>query len=113
MPDIFNHANVMLVSLKNKDIFKLTVPAKVQAYMASKKPIVAMLNGEGAQIIEEAKCGRVCKPEDFIELSQKVLELYQLSKKQLEQLGINGFIYYKANFEKEKILNKLSSIINE
>ncbi|MBN9295365.1 MAG: glycosyltransferase family 4 protein [Filimonas sp.] len=111
MPGIFKYANVMLVSLKDREIFKLTVPAKIQAYMASKKPIIAMLNGEGAQIIKEANCGKVCNAEDFLEMSKKILELYSLSNEELIQLGLNGFDYYKKHFEKEKVLNNLLEVI--
>lgn len=47
MPAFFKQADVMLVTLKDELIFNVTVPAKLQAYMAAGKPILAMLNGEG------------------------------------------------------------------
>lgn len=57
MNALFTHADGLLVSLKDELIFNLTVPAKVQAYMSSSKPILGMMNGEGALLIEEAGCG--------------------------------------------------------
>ena len=49
MSGFFKQADVMLVCLKDTEIFRLTAPAKIQAYMAVGKPILAMLNGEGAK----------------------------------------------------------------
>lgn len=43
MPSFFSKADVMLLSLKSETIFNLTVPAKLQTYMASGKPILAMI----------------------------------------------------------------------
>ena len=51
MPAFFAHADAMLVSLSDDPVFALTVPAKVQAYLACGRPIVAMLGGEGARVV--------------------------------------------------------------
>ena len=40
-----------------------------------------MLSGEGADIIEQAKVGLVCKPGDYKELTKNVLKLKNLDKK--------------------------------
>ena len=64
MPHFFKQADAMLVSLKNEPIFALTVPAKIQAYMASGKMILGMINGEGRDIINESKCGHAVAAED-------------------------------------------------
>ena len=50
-------ADAMLVSLKNEPVFGLTVPAKIQTYMASGKRILGMLNGEGQKLINDSRCG--------------------------------------------------------
>ena len=34
MPEFYAHADAMLVSLKNEYIFSITIPAKVQSYLA-------------------------------------------------------------------------------
>ena len=47
----------MLVTLSDDPLFKLYAPAKISSYMAAAKPIIAVLNGEGAQVIQEAACG--------------------------------------------------------
>ena len=59
MSDYFACADVLLVSLKKSKIFKLTIPGKLQSYLACGKPIIASLNGIGAKIIRDASCGLV------------------------------------------------------
>ena len=43
MPRYFSLANVMLVTLRRDPIFALTIPAKVQSYLACAKPLIAAL----------------------------------------------------------------------
>ena len=49
MPQFFEKANVMLVSLTDSPLFNMYSPAKIASYMAAERPIIAVLNGEGAK----------------------------------------------------------------
>jgi len=111
MKSFFNFADVLLVSLKNELIFNVTVPAKLQAYLCTKKPILGMLNGEGAQIIDEAKCGFSVKAGDSIGLANKIIDLYEMSKEERVNMGDNGFSFYKNNFTLEKCMDNLEIIL--
>ena len=57
MPRYFALADALLVTLRNQPIFSLTIPAKVQSYLACGKPIIAALDGEGARVVQEAGAG--------------------------------------------------------
>jgi len=74
MPRYFALADALLVTLKNEEIFKFTIPAKIQSYLSCAKPIIASLDGEGARIIEESGAGFSCQPEDHESLAQLVLK---------------------------------------
>ena len=50
MPGFFSHADALLVSLKRDPVFSSTIPSKIQSYLASGRPIIAMLDGEGAKL---------------------------------------------------------------
>lgn len=65
MPSFFSHADALLVTLKDRHIFSMTIPAKVQAYLTSGKPILGMLNGEGAQVLLESKAALVVPSGDY------------------------------------------------
>jgi len=112
MPSYFQAADVMLISLKNEKIFSLTAPAKIQAYMASSKPILAMISGEGAKIINEAKCGLVSDAGDPSSLANNAVKFAQMNVKEREELGKNGYKYYQDFFSKEKAFSTLIDLIN-
>lgn len=112
MKTFFNQADVLLVSLKDELIFNVTVPAKLQAYLCTKKPILGMLNGEGATIIKEANCGLCVNAGDSIELAEKTLEFFQMTNDNRKILGANGFKYFEENFTMRKCIDDLEYIIN-
>ena len=107
MPTFFSYADVMVVSLKDVYIFSLTVPAKTQSYMASGKPIVSMLNGEGNRIIDEAQCGLTAASGDYKALAENVKKFYQMEKKELVKMGQRGLEYYKNHFDKKTVVDNI------
>lgn len=113
MAAFFREADVMLVSLKDDPIFNLTVPAKVQAYMSAAKPIVAMINGEGAELVQESKCGYTVPAGDFRTLAQTILQLSAMPSSELEALGTNGRNFYLRNFRLQQCITNLESILSK
>lgn len=112
MASFFAKADVMLVSLKDDKIFNLTVPAKVQAYMSASKPIVAMLNGEGAEIIEEANCGLAVPAGNSKKLAETILKMSELPLAELEQMGINSRRFFLENYQLSSCIDNLERILN-
>lgn len=113
MASFFAEADVMLVSLRNMLVFNMTLPAKVQAYMANHKPILGMMNGEGGYIIHEAQCGWCVGADDIEGMAQKVIEISQLPKEELLQLGENGYAYYEKNFTKQICMDRLEGVMGK
>ena len=111
MPLFFAKADVMLVSLTDSPLFNLYAPAKISSYMASGKPIIACLNGEGGEVVKDAKCGWSVKAGYAEGLAKLVTELYGMDKCILAEKGANGLKYYNEYFEKEKCLRKLDEIM--
>ncbi|WP_423736769.1 glycosyltransferase family 4 protein [Chitinophaga caseinilytica] len=111
MPGMFRQADAMLVSLKDEPIFRLTVPAKVQAYMASGKPILAILNGEGNLLVEEAGCGYACLAENAEALAKNILRMQSLSSGQLLEMGQKGQQFYLTHFDKNRNIDRLEAWI--
>ena len=111
MPHFFAQADIMLVSLKDEPIFSLTAPAKIQAYMAAGKPILAMINGEGGDIIRNANCGWVVPAGDFMALAKLVETASKYPRTELQRIGMNGFNFYERNFKKEVCLQRLEKIL--
>lgn len=115
MPYYYSRADVMLVSLTDTELFSITIPSKVQTYLASGKPILASLNGEGAEIVNEWNAGLSCPASNPKELAGAIEKMSLLSKDELEQMGKNSFNCYKSEFEREKLIsvleNELKSLV--
>ena len=113
MPHYFALADALLVTLKCDPIFALTIPSKVQSYLACAKPILAALNGEGARVVRESGAGLVCPAEDAKALAESVLRLSCMSPQERAAMGQKGRTYFEANFEREKLLDRLEGLMLE
>jgi glycosyltransferase involved in cell wall biosynthesis len=113
MPEIYRHAACLVVTLKDEEIFSYTVPAKVQAYLAAGRPIIAALNGEGARIVAEAGAGLTCAAEDSRALAQCVRLLHQMTEQERARLGESGRRYFLEHFEMRRQTRRLVEILEQ
>ena len=112
MPWFFAKADVMLVTLSDDPLFRLYAPAKISSYMASGKPIVAVLNGEGTEVIRDAGCGWTLPAGDAGGFARLAVELSQMDKTLLAEKGAKAKRYYDEHFVKEKCLRELDRIMS-
>ena len=113
MPAFFSLADVLLIALNRKPLFALTVPSKVQAYLACGKAILASLDGEGARIIQEAQAGITVPAENPNELADAVLRLNELGQEQLKVMGQNARKYYEIHFSRTHLLDIFEQLLDE
>lgn len=111
MPQFFEKADVMLVSLTDSPLFNMYSPAKIASYMAAGRPIIAVLNGEGAEVIKTAECGWNIKAGNADELAKLVVTLSEINKSELKEKGRKGREYYDNFFTKKMCLKKLDKIM--
>ncbi len=107
MPALLQKASVLLVTLADEPTFALTVPNKIQAYLAAGRPILASLNGEGARIVQEAGAGMTSAAGDPVALAAAVRCLYAMSPAERDSLGENGRAYFKTHFDGGLLIGKL------
>lgn len=107
MAGFFSQADVMLVTLKRDPIFSLTVPGKIQSYMACGRPIVAALDGEGGHLVVESGAGLSVPAENPDALAEAVLTMYRMSKEERDAMGISGKEYCEANFDREMLIDRV------
>ena len=113
MPHFFSLADSLLVTLKNEPIFALTIPGKIQSYLACGKPIIAALNGEGSRLVREAQAGLTCPAEDADALADTVLAMYRMSQEQRDKMGRCGRKFYEANFDRDMLISRLEGWMDE
>ncbi len=113
MPSLFASADALLVTLRADPVFALTIPGKVQSYLASGKPVLAMLDGEGARVVEESGAGLVAPAGDADRLAELALRLTAMSAQELEQMGSQARDYAAREFGRELLFERLDSWLQE
>lgn len=113
MSDFFSATDALLVTLKKSDIFSMTIPGKMQSYLACGKPIIGSLDGIGAEIINDASCGFSSNAESSKGLAKSFLKFNKLSFNERKIFGVNSKKYFEKEFSKEKLLYKLIDIFEE
>ena len=113
MPYFFSQADALLVSLKDEPIFSYTIPGKLQAYLKAGKPIVAMLNGEGADLVRMNNCGITCKAGDSEGLATAVRRLSQMSIDERRVMADMSMKLSETEFDRTKLIDQLESWLQQ
>jgi glycosyltransferase involved in cell wall biosynthesis len=111
MPGFMQKASALLVTLADEEIFGLTVPSKVQAYLAAGRPIIACLNGEGARLVAQAEAGLTVVAQDGKGLAEAVLQLYRMSPQERAAMGRNGAKFHEENFSHDMLVDRLTGVL--
>ena len=113
MPSFFRHADALLVSLRPDPVFTMTAPGKIQSYLACGVPVLAMLDGEGAAVIQEARGGLTGPAGDATRLAENVVRLVAMSESGRRALGTNGAAYARREFGRAGLVDRLEQWLTE
>lgn len=112
IPAFYKESDALLLTLKGEfPHLRLVVPARLQSYMAAGKPVIGMIDGGGADLIKESKCGIAVNSGDYIALANLIKEIILPNKTEFVKLGINGRKYFENNFQKNICISNLCKII--
>ncbi|MBA3032738.1 MAG: glycosyltransferase family 4 protein [Gammaproteobacteria bacterium] len=113
MPHFYAAADALLLPLKREHIFALTIPGKLQSYLACARPVLAMLDGEGAHIVEEAGAGLACPAGDADGLAAQVLRMAATPETERRAMGLNGRKYYEVHFDRTRLFDQLETWLED
>ncbi len=108
MPGFYRMADACLISLANNSAIGLTLPSKVQGYMAAGKPILGMIDGDTAKVVAAAGCGE-CVPANDINGFSALLEDFIAHPARYGQCGKNGRLYFKHHFRQSVFMERLEN----
>ena len=108
IPMLLSACDASFVSFANNDLWKKTIPAKLQSYMACGMPVIASAGGETERIIEESGCGTCCKVGDEKALTDGIL---CIMKSDLIQLGKNSQEYCQKYFNKSALMDEMDKYL--
>jgi colanic acid biosynthesis glycosyl transferase WcaI len=113
MPGFFAHADALLLTLRREPIFALTIPTKLQAYLACGKPVIAGMDGEAPRIIAEARAGVTAPAGDPEALAAAVLQLMRMPAAERQAMGARALAYSRDNFAHERLLEALVAYLRD
>lgn len=113
MPAFYAYADALLVSLKKDPTFSMTIPGKVQSYLAAGRPVIGMLDGEGADVIKRAGAGLVSPAGDGAALAQSIKQFAETSPEERRLMGEHGQAFAKAEFDRNTLVTRLLYLLEE
>ncbi len=102
IPEFLKISNLSFIHLKDRKIFKATIPSKVFESMAMEKAIILGVKGETKRIIQNARAGLTVEPENKKNIQQAILNLYE-NKDLISNFGENGRELVKKKYDRKKI----------
>lgn len=107
---ILGLADVLLVHLKNDLLFEITIPSKIQAYLAVGKPMLVAIKGDAAELVERSGAGLICNPEEPQSIADGIEKMFNMTKADRELLGENGRRFYEENLSIAKGVRQFEKV---
>ena len=107
MPDVFAGSDVLIISLKSE--FDLTIPAKFQAYIASGRPILGVVRGDTAKLINDYNLGLSADPDNRKEIADAFTKMAEASQEQIIEWQSNALKMSNSEFSRENIVGKITN----
>jgi glycosyltransferase involved in cell wall biosynthesis len=109
MAKFYKSSDFLIVSLINEPIFSVTVPAKTQTYIAAKKPILAIINGDVADIVNANNLGICADPSNVGLIKEAFEKCIDMPENEKSKFIINNTKLLETTFNKDSIINMLTS----
>ena len=108
VPEILSACDAGFISFNKTPLWEMTIPAKLQSYMACGKAIIASASGETKRIIDEAQCGLCCELGDAEALAEGIRRMI---RSDCADMGRRARTYFEAHFEKKKLMDQMDELL--
>jgi colanic acid biosynthesis glycosyl transferase WcaI len=109
---VFARADALLVHLTDHPLFTITVPSKIQAYLATGRPIAAGIAGEAARLLVESGAALVAPPGDPAALATAIAALADTPADARRRMGLEGRSYYRRNLAFDRGVHRTLSLLD-
>ena len=105
-------ADCAYLSFKDNKIFNMTLPAKLQTYLACGTPILAAAGGESARLVGDNGIGFVCQPR-LEELVKTAKQAAAMSRQEHGAMSVAARTYYEQHFTMDRLVTELEKMLCE
>jgi len=109
---VLSMADLLLVHLKDDPLFEITIPSKIQAYMAAGRPILMAVRGDAADLLEKVGAGIACIPGDAGSIAAAVEKLAAMTQEERNEMGRRGARYYQQELSLVVGANRFEKLFN-
>lgn len=113
IPELLAASDAAFLSLSASQIFSMTIPAKLQTYLAFGIPVIASADGEIQKILKEASAGYCSPAGDPEKLAEIIRMMTAVPQDQLRQMAANARAYCQLNFNKVTLLDRMDEHFND
>jgi glycosyltransferase involved in cell wall biosynthesis len=111
MASYYKASDFLIISLIDEPIFSVTVPAKTQTYIAAKKPILAIINGDTASIIQDNNLGLCVDPSKIDAIATMFQRCIDMSQAEIQSFTNENDRLLATIFNKERTIDKLLKLV--
>ena len=105
-------ADCAYLSFKDNKIFNMTLPAKLQTYLACGTPILAAAGGESARLVGDNGIGSVCQPR-LEALVKTAKQAASMSRQEHGDMSQKARTYYETHFTMDALVTALEEMLQE
>jgi glycosyltransferase involved in cell wall biosynthesis len=111
MQDVYSKSDFQLVTLKDRDVFRVTIPSKFQAAISKGVPVITTVPGDLAALCAANDIGLVAEPENPGSLARAFRDAAKMGMRGHAAMALRAHQFYwttmSADKAREFIINQL------
>ncbi|MCT1777144.1 glycosyltransferase family 4 protein [Brachybacterium sp. p3-SID957] len=111
MPQLYAESDFSLVSLKDLEVFRATIPSKFQASLFHGIPVIAAVAGDLSQVVAEYRVGLLAEPSSVDSLAAAFRKAASLSVDERRSMRERCSVVYRKNFSQESGLGGIEDVL--
>ena len=110
VPAFIRASDICLVPLKKAPVFQTVVPTKMLEFMSCGRAVILGVEGEAADLLQNAHAGICVRPEDARQLAESIITLYRDSELR-GRLGAHGRAYILQHLTRARTADKYTVVL--
>lgn len=113
MDSIYARADFQLITLKDREIFRGTIPSKLQAALFNGSAVMSNVGGDVAEICSNERVGLTCEPGSVEAMAEMFRAGAQTSVEDRREMAANGRSFYVDTMSLSQGMDTLEKILIE
>lgn len=110
--DLMAFGDVHVISLRQTPLGDVSLPSKLQATMASARPVLAIASGDLADVVRRSEGGFVTPPDDVARLAALLADIAAMPREGLAAKGQKARDYYDLEYSSAAGIDRVESLLH-